>query len=129
MSPDEIRIVDSAALAAPRGAYSHVVRVGDTVYTSGFGPFTTEGPIPEGIVAQTEQALDNVETALAEFGLSLADVVKTTLLVQHLDRDFARCNEVWARRFGTPFPVRTIMGVDLPGVLVAVDAMAVRRDA
>ncbi|WBB80344.1 Rid family hydrolase [Micromonospora sp. WMMD882] len=119
----------SADLPKPAGPYSHVVDTGKFVFTAGFGPQDpATGVVPEGITAQTEQVLDNVEGALGAVGLGLGDVVKATVHLQHLDRDFADYNEVYARRFRSPYPVRTTVGSTLAGILVEVDVVAVRPD-
>lgn len=59
---------------------------------------------------------------------ALGDVVKATVHLQHLDRDFAAYNEVYANRFQPPYPVRTTVGSTLAGILVEVDVVAVRPD-
>jgi reactive intermediate/imine deaminase len=119
----------SPDLPAPAGPYSHVIDAGSTVWTAGFGPQDpATGAVPDGIAAQTEQVLDNVEGALRTVGLGLADVVKATVHLQDLHRDFAAYNEVYARRFRPPYPVRTTVGSTLAGILVEVDVVAVRRD-
>ena len=117
----------SPDLPAPAGPYSHVVQAGDAVWTAGFGPQDpATGQVPAGIERQTEQVIDNVEAALAVVGLGLDDVVKATVHLQHLERDFAAYNEVYARRFAAPYPVRTTVGSDLMGILVEIDVVAVR---
>lgn len=116
----------SPDLPAPAGPYSHVVRAGDVVWTAGFGPQDpTTGQVPDGIEQQTQQVIDNVEAALAVVGLGLGDVVKATVHLQHLERDFAAYNQVYARRFRSPYPVRTTVGSDLLGILVEIDVVAV----
>lgn len=116
----------SPHLPAPAGPYSHVVRSGDAVWTAGFGPQDpATGQVPDGIERQTEQVLDNVARALDVVGLGLEHVVKATVHLQHLERDFAACNEVYARRFQEPYPVRTTVGSDLLGILVEIDVVAV----
>ena len=117
----------SPDLPAPAGPYSHVVQAGDVVWTAGFGPQDpATGQVPEGVERQTELVIDNVEAALGVVGLGLDDVVKVTVHLQHLERDFAAYNEVYARRFGSPYPVRTTVGSDLMGILVEIDVVAVR---
>jgi reactive intermediate/imine deaminase len=119
----------SPDLPKPAGPYSHVIDTGSLVFTAGFGPQNpATGQIPDGITAQTEQVLTNVEGALRTVGLGLSDVVKATVHLQELDRDFAAYNEVYARRFTPPYPVRTTVGSTLAGILVEVDVVAVRRD-
>ncbi|WP_022885743.1 RidA family protein [Glaciibacter superstes] len=117
----------SSTLPAPAGPYSHVMDCGAFVVTAGFGPQDpATGMVPEGIEAQTEQVISNVETALGLVGLSLTDVVKSTVHVERPDRDFPGFNEVYGRRFSAPYPVRTTVGSRLANILVEIDVMAVR---
>lgn len=114
-------------LPNPGGPYSHVAVAADMVWTAGFGPHDPEtGEIPQGIAAQTEATIDNVERALAAAGLGLGDVVKVTAHLQHLHDHFAPFNEVYARRFSGSRPVRTTVGSDLLNILVEIDVVAVR---
>lgn len=116
-----------ADLPAPAGAYSHVVEAGDFVYTAGFGPQDPKtGEVPEGVEAQTQQVLNNLETALAASGLTFADVVKTTVHLERLDRDVKGFNTVYEQRFPEPYPVRTTVGSTLANILVEIDAVAMR---
>jgi 2-iminobutanoate/2-iminopropanoate deaminase len=119
--------VTSSKLPQPAGPYSHVVEVNGTVFTAGFGPQDpTTGQVPDGVPAQTEQVISNVEAALAEVGLGLEDVVNATVHLQHLHRDVAEFNEVYRRRFPEPYPVRTTVGSDLAHILVEIDVVALR---
>lgn len=112
-------------LPKPAGAYAHVVRAGSFVYTAGFGPHDpATGEIPDGVAAQTLATLDNVERALSTHGLSLADVVKSTVHLQNLRRDFPDFNEAYRTRFTDPLPVRTTVGSDLMNILVEIDVVA-----
>ena len=123
------RATTSTELPAPAGPYSHLVEAGGMVFSAGFGPQDpVTGDVPDGVAAQTEQVITNVETALALVGLDLADVVKTTVHLQHLDRDAPEYNEVYARRFPEPYPVRTTVGSTLAGILVEIDVVAARPD-
>lgn len=117
----------SSDLPAPAGPYSHVVEINGVVFTAGFGPQDpATGEVPEGIAAQTEQVISNVETALRAVGLRLDDVAKATVHLEHLDRDFAGYNEVYGRRFTAPYPVRTTVGSTLANILVEIDVVAIR---
>ncbi len=117
----------SPDLPPPAGAYSHVVEVNGVVFTAGFGPQDpATGDVPDGVAAQTEQVITNVETALAAVGLTLADVVKTTVHLQDLHRDVAEYNEVYTRRFPEPYPVRTTVGSTLANILVEIDVVGLR---
>lgn len=115
----------SPDLPAPVGPYSHVAEALGVVWTAGFGPeHPQSGAVPDRVGAQTEQVIDNLEAALRVVGLGLGDVVKVTVHLQHLQRDFAAFNEVYARRFPEPFPVRTTVGSDLLDILVEIDVVA-----
>jgi 2-iminobutanoate/2-iminopropanoate deaminase len=106
----------SPHLPAPAGPYSHVVIADRLCWTAGFGPQDpATGAVPDGIEDQTEQVIANVETALGLVGLGLSDVVKTTVHLQYLRRDFAGYNAVYQRHFSAPFPARTTVGSDLIG--------------
>lgn len=119
--------VTSSNLPTPAGAYSHVVEMNGIVFTAGFGPQDpATGEVSEGVGAQTGQVITNVENALAEVGLGLADVVKATVHLQHLHRDAAEFNAVYRDRFPEPYPVRTTVGSDLANILVEIDVVAVR---
>ncbi len=119
----------SDALPRPGGAYSHLVEANGFVYTAGFGPHDpATGVVPDGIAAQTEAVLRNLATALGVVGLGLADVVKTTVHLADLG-DFAAFDEAYTRVIPAPFPVRTTVGSTLRGMLVEIDAVAVRPTA
>jgi 2-iminobutanoate/2-iminopropanoate deaminase len=112
---------------AALGPYSQAIVAGGFVFcsgTAGIEPVT--GAIPEGIEAQTEQALLNLSAVLAEAGASLADLVKTTIFYSDVD-DFARLNAVYARHMPDPPPARSApANVRLPhGLLVSIEAIAV----
>ncbi len=115
-------------LAPPAlGPYSQAVVAGGLVFcsgTAGIDPAT--GAAPDGIEAQTEQALRNLAAVLEAAGSSLAHLVKTTIFYADVD-DFARLNEVYARHMPDPPPARSApANVRLPrGLLVSIDAIAV----
>ena len=58
---------------------------------------------------------------LAAHGLGFDDVVKSTVHLQHLKRDFAAYNEAYKSYFTQPFPVRTTVGSELMNILVEID--------
>ncbi len=119
-----------ATLNAPGaiGPYSQAIDTGNMVFASGQIPINpADGKIPHGIKAQTTQAIANATAILNEAGLSLADVVKTTVYLADMD-DFAAMNEVYAEFFPAPFPARSAVAVkELPKkVLVEIEVIAVR---
>jgi 2-iminobutanoate/2-iminopropanoate deaminase len=89
----------------------------------------TTGAIPDGIEAQTEQALTNLGAVLEAAGASMDDLVKTTIFYANVE-DFPTLNEVYARHMPTPPPARSApANVRLPrGLLVSIDAIAVLPD-
>ncbi|QWZ08610.1 RidA family protein [Nocardioides panacis] len=112
-------------LPAPGGAYSHVTQTSQLTFTAGFGPHDPEtGAFPEGIEAQTEATLANVERALGAVGLDLSHILKSTVHLAHLERDFAGFDAVYRRLVPQPYPVRTTVGSQLLGILVEIDVVA-----
>ena len=89
-------------------------------------PSTATGEFVEGgIKEQTRQSLTNVTNVLAEAGIDLSHVVKTTVFLSDMD-NFAAMNEVYATFFKEPFPARSAVAVKtLPkGALVEVEVIA-----
>jgi 2-iminobutanoate/2-iminopropanoate deaminase len=111
------------------GPYSQAVDVGTAVYVSGQIPADAAGTLVEGPVgAQTERCLKNVEAVLKAAGLSLSDVVKTTVFMTDLSQ-FAAMNQAYAKFFAAPYPARATVQVSaLPkGAGVEIEAVATRR--
>lgn len=119
--------VHSDRAPAALGPYSQAVVAGGFVFcsgTTGIDPAT--GTAPEGIEAQTEQALVNLAAVLEAAGASMADLVKTTIFYADVE-DFALLNQTYARHMPDPPPARSApANVRLPrGLLVSIDAVAV----
>ncbi|MDX6562233.1 MAG: 2-iminobutanoate/2-iminopropanoate deaminase [Gaiellales bacterium] len=118
----------SSPLAPPAlGPYSQAIIANGFVFcsgTAGIDPQT--GEAPEGIEAQTEQALRNLAAVLAEAGASMEDVVKTTIFYSDV-ATFGMVNEIYARHMPDPPPARSSpANVALPkGLLISIDAIAV----
>lgn len=122
------KVISTKAAPGAIGPYSQAIDTGSFVYASGQIPLNPEtGEIPEGITAQTEQSLANVKAILAEAGLSVDNVVKTTVFLADMN-DFAAMNEVYSTFFSEPFPARSAVAVKaLPkGVLVEVECIAIK---
>ena len=107
--------------------YTPAVRVGDMIFISGQIPLdpATGQLVDGGIEAQTARALDNLTSVVAAAGLTLGDVVKTTVFLVSMD-DFPAMNEVYARYFDEDPPARSTIGVAaLPkGARVEIEAIA-----
>lgn len=115
----------------PAGPYSHAVAANGFLYTAGFGPVD---PISGQVVGseireQTRQVLRNIGAVLAAGGLGFGDVVKSTVHLADVERDFAAFNEAYAEFFTDGFPVRTTVGSTLPKILVEIDVVAALRQS
>ncbi|MFI3317066.1 MAG: RidA family protein [Rikenellaceae bacterium] len=122
------KIISSPLAPKAVGPYSQAIEANGTLYVSGQLPVNgADGSVAEGIEAQTTQSLTNLKSIIEEAGLTLADVVKTTVLLDTIE-DFAAMNGVYATFFTSDMPARVCYQVaKLPlGVLVEIDAIAVR---
>lgn len=121
--------ISTSNAPAAIGPYSQAIEVKGFVYTSGQLPIDpATGAFPEGgVQEQTRQSLLNVQAILAEAGLTLANVVKTTVFLADMG-DFAAMNEIYAQFFTEPFPARSAIAVKaLPkGALVEIEVVAAR---
>jgi len=121
--------ISTALAPAAIGPYSQAIRVGKTVYVSGevgIDPMTGQFPGTT-IGEQTDQVLKNVAAILAAAGLTLDNVVTTTVYLLDVN-DFAGMNAAYGTHFKNPAPARaTIQVAALPkkGALVEISAIAV----
>lgn len=101
-----------ATTAAPGaiGPYVQAISVGNMVYTSGqLGLDPATGKLEEGVEAQTHASLKNLQAILAEAGMTMENVVKTTVYLKDLD-DFAVVNQIYGSYF-TGYPARSCVQV------------------
>ena len=122
------KVISTTAAPGAIGPYSQAIDAGSMVFASGQIPLNPEtGEIPEGITAQTTQSLANVKAILAAAGLTVDNVVKTTVFLADMN-DFAAMNEVYAATFTEPFPASSAVAVKtLPkNVLVEIEVIAIR---
>lgn len=120
--------ISTQAAPAAIGPYSQAIEANGFVYCSGQLPIDpATGEMPEGIEAQTEQSLANVRAILTEAGLTLSDVVKTTVYLADMSL-FAPMNGVYERLFEAPYPARSAYAVkELPKqALVEIEVIAAR---
>lgn len=111
------------------GPYSQAIDCGDFVFLSGQIPLVPEtGLVADGgLEAQAHQMFANIQAVLAEAGMSLSNVVKTTVFMTDLSQ-FAAFNAIYAEYFKAPYPARSCVEVSaLPkGVLVECELIARR---
>lgn len=121
------KVLATEKAPAAIGPYSQGVRGGDYVFVSGQLPIdpATGAFAGEDIASQTRQSLTNIKAILESGGLSMDQVVKTTVLLKNIN-DFAAMNEVYATFFKGECPARAAFGVAaLPkDALVEIEAIA-----
>jgi len=120
-SPDSPKVI---------GPYSHAIIANGFIFTAGkvgTDP-KTDTLVEGGIAEQTEQVLNNLDTVLKAAGSSLDAVVKTTVFLADMN-DFAKMNEIYAKRFKAPFPARsTVQVARLPrDAKIEIEAVALVR--
>jgi enamine deaminase RidA (YjgF/YER057c/UK114 family) len=116
-------------VATPRGQYSHVVRVRDTLYIAGQTAVDQEGTLvgKGDAEAQAEQCLRNIEAILEHFGGTLDNLVKTTTYITQwaFRPQLAAARE---RILPKPYPASTLVvvsGLASPDYLIEIEAIAV----
>ena len=121
------KVISTTKAPAAIGPYSQAIQVGHLLYTSGQIPIdpTTGVFVEGGIKEQTRQSLFNVKAILEEAGLTMNDVVKTTVFMADMN-DFAEMNAVYAEFFTEPYPARSAVAVKMlpKGALVEIEVVA-----
>ncbi len=123
-------VIETDQAPAAIGPYTQALAVGPFVFVSGQIPADTKGNLVQGdIVVQTCQVIANLKAILAAAGLTLKDVVKTTVFLADL-ADFQEMNRAYAEFFPGHPPARSTVQVGgLPrGVSIEIEAIAARRD-
>lgn len=122
-----MEIINDKNGPAPMGPYSHSIKSGNLLFTSGQVPFDPKSGelIGSDITEQTEQTMKNLEALLNSAGLGLNKVLKTTVYLANWD-DFAAFNTVYARWMGSHKPARATVEVSkiAGGALIELDAVA-----
>ena len=121
--------INTAAAPAAIGPYSQAIEANGIVFVSGQLPIDpATGAFAEGGIKElTRQSLTNMKAILAEAGLTMANVVKTTVFLADM-ADFAEMNEVYASFFEGVCPARSAVAVKtLPKeARVEIECFAVR---
>jgi len=108
--------------------FAHGVRAGNMVFTSGqTGTDPKTGQVVEGIEAQTNQCLSNVEAVLEAVGYTRKDVVKVTVFLADM-RDYGAMNKIYSTFFSEPYPARSTIEAKLANqnMRVEIEAIAAR---
>ena len=121
------RTISTDDAPAAVGAYSQATTDGDILITAGQLPLTTDGDLldDEPVAEQTRQCLRNVEAILESEGLSLSDVLKTTVFLDDID-DFDEFNQAYSEFFEAEPPARSAVGAGAvpKGAAVEIEAIA-----
>jgi len=124
---NDIKFINTSQAPGAIGPYSQAVIAGEWVFASGQIPIdpATGEVIDGGIADQTDRVLKNLSAVLHEAGLSLDQVVKTTVYLADMG-SFGEMNEVYAKHFGDHRPARaTVQAAALPkNVGVEIDVIA-----
>lgn len=124
-----MKTITTDAAPAAIGPYSQALEHAGLVFCSGQIPLdpATMAIVGDDIAAQTEQVFKNVRAVLEAAGLSLADVIKTTVFLADM-ADFPEMNRIYALAFGEHKPARsTVEAARLPkDVRVEIECIAVR---
>ena len=122
--------ISTANAPAAVGPYSQAISVGQFVFASGQIPLDPSQGVIVGNTAaeQAKQVFSNIEAVLKEAGLTMKDVVKSTVFLTDLS-DFGPVNEVYASFFSRPYPARSCVEVSaLPkGAKVECEVIAVKQ--
>ena len=124
-----MRIITTDGAPKAIGPYSQAIATDNLVFTAGqvaLDPKSGE-LVGRTTAEQTEQVFANLKAVLTAAGVSLANVVKTTVYLADM-ADFAQMNEVYARHFGAHKPARsTVQAAGLPkAARVEIDVIAVK---
>lgn len=110
------------------GPYCTATVYGDTVYMSGMiGVDPAVGkPVEGGTLAQARQVFENIRTVLGELGLTMDDVLKTTVFLTNLG-DFTEVNKLYAEYFGPNYPARSCVEVSRLPMSLAIEVECIAR--
>ena len=126
------KIISTTEAPAAIGPYSQAVRTGAMIFCAGQVPLDpkTGQIVSEDISEQTRRVLDNLTAVLKAEGLTMANVVKTTVFLADFG-DFPKMNEIYATYFTDQPPARSTVGVStLPkNARVEIEAIAMAEES
>jgi 2-iminobutanoate/2-iminopropanoate deaminase len=126
MLPELKRALATPDAPAGRGPFPQAVQVGPLVFLSGQGPLApaSNEPIAGGFAEQVRQTFGNVGAILRTAGLGLEHIVKVTVYLTDIGR-VPEFNALYERLMPKPYPARTLVQVQLRGIDVEMDVIAV----
>ena len=123
------RLVSSGSTFEKEIGYSRAVVDGEWIFVSGTTGFDYAAmTIADGVEAQAEQCLRNIEAALGQAGAAMADVVRVRYFLPDA-ADFAPCWPVLRRYFGESRPAATMLVAGLldPRMRIEIEVTARKR--
>ena len=123
------RLISSGSSFEREIGYSRAVVDGDWVFVSGTTGFDYRSmTIAEDLLAQTEQCLQNIKTALEQAGTGLRDVVRITYILPK-GEDFPQCWPILKKYFGDVRPAATMISAGLadPRIRIEIEVTARRQ--
>ena len=124
------RLISSGSTFEQQIGYSRAVVDGEWVFVSGTTGFDyTSMTISESVVEQTEQCLRNINSALAEAGASLSDVVRVTYVLPNA-AEFRECWPILRKYFGDIRPAAMMISAGLadPRMRIEIEVTARRSN-
>jgi reactive intermediate/imine deaminase len=125
-SPQAVEYFGPPGSNSPPRPFSDAVRVGDTLYLSGQIGIGPDGKLPDGIEAQTTQAMANIGTVLKRAGLGYADVFHCTAFLSDMS-NWPAFNKVYVPYFPAgKLPARSAFGANglARGALLEIECQA-----
>ena len=120
------KVICSEKAPGAIGPYSQAIEANGMVFVSGQLPIdATTGVMPEGVEAQARQSLENIKHILETAGLTMADIVKTTVFLQDMSL-FAGMNGVYATYFNGDFRSAVAVKALPKDALVEIECIAAR---
>ena len=123
------RLISSGSTFEAEIGYSRAVVDGDWIFVSGTTGFDYQTmTIADGVTEQTEQCLRNIQSALAEAGSSLRDVVRVTYVLPDAG-EFTQCWPILRKYFGEVRPAAMMISAGLadPRMRIEIEVTARRQ--
>lgn len=117
------RAIQAGDAPRPAGPYSHAIVAGGFAFLAGQGPFDPgTGEQPDSFEEQARQTFRNLETVARATGAGLDSAVRVGVFLRDM-AEFEVMNRVYVEFIPAPYPARTTIQSDLPGIAIEVDAV------
>jgi len=123
------KLISSGSTFEQEIGYSRAVAQGDWVFVSGTTGFDySTMTLADGVKAQAEQCLKNIESALQQAGSSLKDVVRVTYVLPDA-KEFPQCWPILRKYFGEVRPAAMMISANLldPRMRIEIEVTALKQ--